>query len=491
MQTRASLAHFGQHGADRSVVRLAASSIIAPLETAASPSTGGSFGMGTAAYDWSSATPRGPVDVIIVGGGPAGSTAAILLTEKGQRVVLLEKDRHPRFHIGESLLPANLPLFERLGVADQIRAIGMEKRGAEFVSPWHAHSETYLFEDAWRKSPPYAYQVRRSEFDEILIRRAASQGATVLENCRVRHVEFPDGAPTVRVYAENAGGKLESWTARFVLDASGRDTLLASQFGYKRRNPKHNSAALYAHFSGVERHADSNAGNISIYWFDHGWLWLIPLADGATSVGAVVWPYYMKRRAAPLREFFLETIHMCEPLSRRLAGAALQSEVEATGNYSYASERSHGDRYLLLGDAYAFIDPVFSSGVWLAMNSAVAGTDAVDICLRTPALAAPALRKFDRIMRRGPREFSWFIYRITNPTLRDMFMHPRNILRMKEAILSLLAGDIFGTTPIWPALRAFKGICIVSSLMNIRRTLASSRRRRRDIADADQAVRAR
>ena len=438
--------------------------------------------MGTAAYDWSSATPRGPVDVIIVGGGPAGSTAAILLAEKGHRVVLLEKDRHPRFHIGESLLPANLPLFGRLGVADQVRAIGMEKRGAEFVSPWHAHSETYLFADAWRKSLPYAYQVRRSEFDEILIRRAAACGATVIEGCRARHVEFADGSATIRVCAESAVGNLESWTARFLIDASGRETLLANQLGCKRRNSKHNSAAMYAHFSGVERNAGSDAGNIAIYWFDHGWLWLIPLADGATSVGAVVWPYYMKRRAIPLREYFLETIRMCEPLSRRLAGATLQSDVEATGNYAYSSSRSYGDRHLLLGDAYAFIDPVFSSGVWLAMNSAVAGTEAVDVCLRAPARAARALREFDRIMRHGPREFSWLIYRITNPAMRELFMNPRNVFGIKAAILSVLAGDIFGTTPTRTALRIFKGIYLVSILVNFRRWAAASLRRRHNIA---------
>ncbi len=447
--------------------------------------------MGTAAYDCSESTPRGPVDVVIIGGGPAGSTAAILLAEKDYRVVLLEKGRHPRFHIGESLLPANLPLFERLGVADQVRAIGMEKRGAEFVSPWHTHSETYLFADAWRKSPTHAYQVRRSEFDEILIRRAAAQGATVIEGCRARQVEFLDGSASVRVHTESSEGISESWTASFLIDASGRDTLLANQLGCKRRNPKHNSAAMYAHFSGVERNAGDNAGNISIYWFDHGWLWLIPLADGATSVGAVVWPHYMKRRATPLRDYFLETIRMCDPLSRRLVGAALLSDVEATGNYSYSSDRSHGDRYLLLGDAYAFIDPVFSSGVWLAMNSAVVGAETVDTCLRAPARAAPALRNFDRIMRHGPREFSWFIYRITNPAMRELFMQPRNVFRIKEAILSVLAGDIFSAAPIRPALRIFKCIYVANFFLNFRRSLGSIRRRRQDIADPNRSIGAR
>ena len=129
----------------------------------------------------SDATAARTTDIAVIGGGPAGSTAAILLTERGYRVVLLEKTRHPRFHIGESLLPANLPLFERLGVGEQIRAIGMQKWGAEFVSPWHGRGETFRFSEAWRKSMPYAYQVRRSQFDEILIRRAAQRGAKVIE----------------------------------------------------------------------------------------------------------------------------------------------------------------------------------------------------------------------------------------------------------------------------------------------------------------------
>ncbi|HLZ99213.1 MAG TPA: tryptophan 7-halogenase, partial [Steroidobacteraceae bacterium] len=132
-------------------------------------------------------------DILIIGGGPGGSTAAILLAEKGYRVAVLEKARHPRFHIGESLLPANLPLLERLGVADKVRAVGMEKWGAEFISHWDGRGQEFLFADAWDKSLAMAYQVRRSEFDEILVRRAAAQGADVIEGCRADAVEFLDG----------------------------------------------------------------------------------------------------------------------------------------------------------------------------------------------------------------------------------------------------------------------------------------------------------
>jgi 2-polyprenyl-6-methoxyphenol hydroxylase-like FAD-dependent oxidoreductase len=420
-------------------------------------------------------------DVLVIGGGPAGSTVAALLARRGHHVTLLEKDRHPRFHIGESLLPANLPLLDQLGVAEQVRAIGMQKLGAEFISHWDGRQQDFRFAEAWDKSMPYAYQVRRSQFDEILIRNAAHAGAQVIEGCRVRSVEFrPERDGTeggVRIEAQHQDGRTQSWHARYLVDASGRDTFLSTRFSAKRRNPKHNSAAMFGHFSGAQRHQGERAGHISIYWFDHGWFWFIPLHDGATSVGAVVWPYYLKSRTVPVREFFLATIALCPPLAQRLVNATLTTEVEATGNYSYSSTRSHGDRYLLLGDAYAFIDPVFSSGVMLAMNSAFVGADAVHACLRTPARARAALRAFDRSMRRGPREFSWFIYRVTTPTMRELLLAPRNLLRMKEALMSVLAGDIFGRTPIWNSVRAFKMTYGVFSLLHPLRSALAARRR--------------
>jgi flavin-dependent dehydrogenase len=423
-------------------------------------------------------------DVLVIGGGPAGSTIAALLARRGYDVTLLEKDRHPRFHIGESLLPANLPLLEQLGVAEQVRAIGMQKWGAEFVSPCDGRQQDFRFAEAWDKSMPYAYHVRRSQFDEILIRNAAQAGAHVIEGCRVRGVQFQGSAPQggtlqggTRVEAQHQDGRTQHWQARYLVDASGRDTLLGNQLGLKQRNSRHNSAAIFGHFSGAQRNPGERAGHITIYWFDHGWLWFIPLHDGASSVGAVVWPYYLKSRSVPVREFFLATIAQCPPLAQRLANATLITEVEATGNYSYSSTQSHGNGYLLLGDAYAFIDPVFSSGVLLAMHSAFAGADAVDACLRTPARARAAMRVFDRSLRCGPREYSWFIYRVTTPTMRELLLAPRNLLRMKEAMLSVLAGDIYGSTPIWPSVRAFKLTYHVFSLLHARRSAQAARRR--------------
>ncbi|MCA1978964.1 MAG: tryptophan 7-halogenase [Thiobacillus sp.] len=429
---------------------------------------------------------RRQCDVLVIGGGPAGSTVAPLLAEKGYRVVMLEKARHPRFHIGESLLPANLPLFERLGVADAVKAIGMEKWGAEFVSPCHDATQVFQFAEAWDKSMPYAYQVKRAEFDEILIRNAAQKGVEVHEGCQVEAVDFqPDDTATIR--ARHDDGRETEWQARFVVDASGRDTFLARRFQIKHRNPRHNSAAVYGHFAHARRNAGQAEGNITIFWFEHGWFWFIPMMNDTTSVGMVTWPYHMKTRAGrSLRQFLLDNIATCPALAQRLQEARLLTEVEATGNFSYVAERTHGANYLLLGDAYAFIDPVFSSGVWLAMHSGVLGAETVDTCLARPAAAPAALKRFDAQMRHGPKQFSWFIYRVTNPIMRDFFMGPKNIFRVKEALLSVLAGDIFGKTPIWRSIRVFKTIYYLANVLQPRRAFRAWQQRRFNIRKVDE-----
>ncbi|MDQ7747350.1 NAD(P)/FAD-dependent oxidoreductase [Hydrogenophaga pseudoflava] len=424
-------------------------------------------------------------DVLVIGGGPAGSTVASLLADKGHQVVLLEKAHHPRFHIGESLLPANLPLFAQMGIADEIKAIGMHKPGAEFVSMEHGRSQTFYFADAWDKSMPAAYQVRRADFDQILFRHARNKGALALEGVKVTGVEFLPGSGA-DVSARDADGQTVRWRARFVVDASGRDTFLANRFRIKHRNPRHNSSALYAHFDGASRGEGEEEGNIRIFWFAHGWFWFIPLTNGTTSIGMVTWPYHMKSKGArSLQQFLMDNIATCPPLAERLSMATLASAVEATGNFSYVSERNHGESYLMLGDAYAFIDPVFSSGVWLAMHSAVVGADTIDTCLREPGRAAAALKRFDRVMRHGPKEFSWFIYRVTNPIMRDFLMGPKNVFRVKEAILSVLAGDVFGKTPIWRSILVFKAMYYIANITQPRRAFMAWQRRRFNIRKVD------
>ena len=422
-------------------------------------------------------------DVLVIGGGPAGSTISALLAERGRDVVLLEKERHPRFHIGESLLPLNMPLFDRLGVGEEIRSIGMPKYGAEFVSQWHDKPVHVDFANAWDQSFPSTYQVRRSEFDQILFRNAARRGAKTIEGCRVTSVDFhPDGSA---VTARREDGREQRWQARFVADASGRDTFLANRLGIKQRNKNNNTAALFGHFSGARRLPGKIEGNISLFWFEHGWFWFIPLSDGATSVGAVCSPQYMKSRKTDPRQFLLDTIALCPALAERLRDASLVSPVTATGNYSYTAGHSSGPNYLLLGDAFAFVDPVFSTGVLLAMQSAFVGADTIETCLDRPREARNALKNFDASTRHGLRVFSWFIYRVMTPSLRHLLMNPNQRFRMQTAILSVLAGDIFRGMPMGSRLLAFKFIYYLHSVLSLRKSLAAWKQRKRAIREPD------
>jgi len=425
---------------------------------------------------------RQECDVLVIGGGPAGSTIAALLAQEGRRVVLLEKDHHPRFHIGESLLPGNVELFEKLGVRDQVEKIGMPKFGIEFVPPDLDYCSYVDFSEGWDPTKDSAWQVRRSELDQLLFRNAQQKGALALEGAKVRQVDFDDAGATV--HAQLDGGTARAWRARFVVDASGRDTLLANKFKCKQKNARHNSTALFGHFRNARRLEGRREGNISICWFEHGWFWFIPLADGTTSVGAVCWAYYLKARDKPLKDYFHATIALCPELKDRLKDATLvDDKVHATGNFSYASTHAIGERYLMVGDAYTFIDPMFSSGVFLAMQSAFDGAKLVATALDRPGDLAPARAALEQRMRVGPRDYSWFIYRVTNPTIRDMFMHPNNAFNVKQGLMSLLAADIHHGAGYRRSLFMFKVVYYVVSLLNWRRTYGGWKRHRFNIRD--------
>src|SRR5579862_897955 len=314
-------------------------------------------------------------DVAVIGGGPAGSTAATLLARRGYRVVLLEKAHHPRFHIGESLLPMNLPLFERLGVLEKVRAIGVHKRGADFEARNPQGYNTFAFERALGESPPHAFQVWRQDFDQLLYEHARGCGADAREGHEVCSVEQLGPRDALIEFRTDAGRSYRI-RARYLIDASGRDAFLAGRKKLRRKNPLHQSAAIFGHFRGAAARAGGDAGNISMYRFEHGWMWMIPLPEGVMSVGAVCWPQYLKQRKGRTVDFLLETLKQSPAMWQRLEQAQLiGDEVRVTGNYSYDSRRMGGPGWLMVGDAFAFLDPVFSSGVFLAMGGAEEAAD--------------------------------------------------------------------------------------------------------------------
>lgn len=415
-------------------------------------------------------------DVAIIGGGPAGATAAALLAERGRRVLVLEKSSHPRFHIGESLLPKNLPILERLGVLDEVKAIGIYKPGAVFVSPDHEHHQGFRFSEALDPDPPHAYQVHRAEFDEILLRNARKGGSDVRENSVVTDVRFGDTLHTVTYRHDDRDLTCE---ARFIIDATGRDGFLARRMDVRHQNKDHNSAAIFAHFEGIPEDALDPAGSIGLFWFDHGWIWMIPLTNGKTSIGAVCMPDHLKSRRGGLEEFYFDTIRLCPKMWDIVKDAKLGTPVRAAGNYSYKASRAYGPGYLLLGDSYAFVDPVFSSGVFLAMSSAERAVAIIDQVLDQPERANRLFARYKRQIDRGITRFSWFIYRFNTPALRYLFMGPRNTFGMRQAVISMLAGDVYVNRGIGWRLALFRIVYGIFWLVEFRKSLKFDERRTR------------
>jgi flavin-dependent dehydrogenase len=402
-------------------------------------------------------------DVLVIGGGPAGSTVSTFLRRDGWNVVLLEKDEHPRFHIGESLLPRNLPIFDELGVAEKIRAIGVLKRGADFTLPGETTHVVADFSNALDPSPPTAYQVKRAEFDEVLLRHAQESGVVVHERTKATAVRF-EGDERAIVESRNDKGETKTWGARFLVDASGRDTFLGNRFNLKVKNPKHESAAIFAHFENVPFRPGDEAGNISMYFFKHGWYWFIPLRGNIMSIGAVCRPAYLKSRKVPIKQFLMETLALCPELSDRMRAATLASDVMTAGNFSYDSKQMYDRNYLLIGDAYAFIDPVFSTGVFLAMSGARSGAETITACLRDPASRKNRLAQHQRRVRRWLRVYSWFIYRFTSPAMNRIITTPGNPHRLKSAAISVLSGDTTMSLSRILRITAFKAVYYLFTL---------------------------
>jgi flavin-dependent dehydrogenase len=407
-------------------------------------------------------------DVIVIGGGPAGTTAATELARRGRTVQLFEKSRHPRFHIGESLLPMNIPILQRLGVLAEVDRIGVRKPAADFPADNERGFNVFDFSRSLESLPGYAYQVKREEFDEILFRNSQRAGVTTSEDTEV--IEAETSAEGARVRVRDAAGREREVRARYLIDASGRDTFLGNRLRLKQRHERHRSAAVFAHFTGVERRAAPWTGNISIYRLAKGWIWVIPLSNDVTSIGAVLLPEQLKQRSGALEPFLMDILESVPALKARLANARLVGNLEATGNYSYECRQLAGPRWIMAGDSSAFLDPVFSSGVYLAMHGAERAAALVDDVLKG-APERRLQRAYAREMRAGLREFSWFIVRFTTPAFAWLFANPRNVLRVEEAVVSMLSGHVFEARATLRRLRVFKFLYYATSLLMWRDTL--------------------
>jgi flavin-dependent dehydrogenase len=378
-------------------------------------------------------------DVIVVGGGPAGSTVAARLRQHGRRVALFEKERFPRFHIGESLLPCSMPLFEKLGVMPALeRANFLPKHAAEFVTADGSVTRRYAFADGLVGGAASAYEVDRAEFDKVLLDHAATLGVAVEEETQVVKFEC-DLERGVSVVVRDKDGAEREVTAEFLVDATGQSSFLAGRLGLREMDQELRNFAVFSHFTGAARHEGPREGDITIVLVPEGWWWVIPLRGDRTSVGLVAPAKTLKGRK-PDQAYLEERIAATPYLRERLARAERVAPVRSVSDYSYVSRRTAGDRWLMVGDAGAFIDPVFSTGVYLGMCGAFEAARYVDRALASGNYAASAFRAYEDYVRRIVSRYRAFVKGFYTPEFVEVLMAPSDWLKLRAAITSLLAG---------------------------------------------------
>jgi len=376
-------------------------------------------------------------DVIVIGGGPAGSTAATLLVQRGFDVLLVERERFPRFQIGESLLPYNNDLLDRLGIIPKLE--GGEffpKYGAEFVTGDGEVSYTFRFDRNLPEQYHRTFQVKRADFDLLLLRNAAAQGVEVREETAVTAVRLDDAE---RATVELAGG--ETLEARFVIDASGHGSIVGQRHGGKSEIESLKKVAFFAHFRNVPRPEGRNAGNTIIVVLRDSWFWLIPITAELMSVGLVVdRDHFVKCGLQPealLERTICETPYMAE----RMNNAERVTPIYSRKDFSYAMKRMVGPNYALVGDAAGFIDPIFSIGVFMAMKGADVAAKAIEHRLRSGSMRL--LRKYERSVNGALHRYFRFISNFYRREFLEVFMQPQDKFGLLKAIVGVLAGNIF------------------------------------------------
>ena len=379
-------------------------------------------------------------DVAIIGGGPAGSTAAGLLARAGRRVIVFEREKFPRFHIGESLLPFSMKAFTRLGLHEKfLRAGFMKKHGGEILGACSESGTKFYFKDGYRSQTDHAYQVTRSDFDKLLLDHAAECGAEVHEDTSVDRVQFSKDDVELAI---RSNGSSHTIQARYVIDASGRASMLGRQFQIKKTYNHLQKLSIFAHYDGVWR-AEGIDGTLTVLLraIDR-WFWLIPLTAERTSIGVVLDSEAFRKSKLSAEDFLEQALAEQPIIAKRMINARRVSQVYVEADFSYRSARLHGDRWLLAGDAAGFIDPIFSSGVFLAVFSGEQCADVLREVLAHPRKTKRLFAGYERAVNRAMDIYLRFVDAWYTKEFIEVFLAPRNVLGLAPAVNAVLGGNV-------------------------------------------------